>query len=190
MLLLKNAQEQWAYPIKVKQIATAYYITNSSQKAQQKRERKMLLEIFELAWLTRLKACPHQWQKVVTVFYNIKLLQSFLDSHKDSSSNSDRLLDNIHFNVVYFHPRQKIKNCIKSSLKLCNKSQGTTGGIIHYHDHFFFLFRHGRTSGTCHTMKCDFMNGQLRNLESYFEIAENFVTTIYNSVVGSLPLGK
>lgn len=46
--------------------------------------------------------------------------------------------------------------------------------------------RHGRTIGSCHTMKCDFMDGQLRTLENYFEVVENFVTTIYNSVAGSL----
>jgi len=46
--------------------------------------------------------------------------------------------------------------------------------------------RHGRTIGSCHTMKCDFMDGQLRTLENYFEIVENFVTTIYNSVAGSI----
>jgi len=46
--------------------------------------------------------------------------------------------------------------------------------------------RHGRTIGSCHTMKCDFMDGQLRTLENYFEVVENFVTTIYNSVAGSI----
>lgn len=50
--------------------------------------------------------------------------------------------------------------------------------------------RQGRTIGTCHTMKCDFMDGQLRTLENYFEVVENFVTTIYNSVAGSLPFRK
>jgi len=50
--------------------------------------------------------------------------------------------------------------------------------------------RHGRTIGACHSMKCDFMDGQLRTLENYFEVVENFVTTIYNSVSGSLSIGK
>lgn len=50
--------------------------------------------------------------------------------------------------------------------------------------------RHGRTIGSCHAMKCDFFDGQLRTLENYFEVVENFVTTIYNSVSGSLSLGK
>merc|ERR1712045_89384 len=47
--------------------------------------------------------------------------------------------------------------------------------------------RHGRTIGSCHNMNCDVIDSQLRNLESVFEIVENFVTTIYNSVAGSLP---
>lgn len=50
--------------------------------------------------------------------------------------------------------------------------------------------RQGRTIGTCHTMKCDFMDGQLRTLENYFEVVENFIATIYNSVAGSLPFRK
>merc|ERR1712029_426437 len=50
--------------------------------------------------------------------------------------------------------------------------------------------RHGRTIGSCHNMNCDVIDSQLRNLESIFEIVENFVTTIYNSVAGSLPFKK
>lgn len=50
--------------------------------------------------------------------------------------------------------------------------------------------RHGRTIGSCHNMECDVIDSQLRNLESIFEIVENFVTTIYNSVAGSLPFRK
>jgi len=50
--------------------------------------------------------------------------------------------------------------------------------------------RHGRTIGSCHSMKCDFADSQLRTLENYFEVVENFVATIYNSVSGSLSLGK
>jgi len=45
--------------------------------------------------------------------------------------------------------------------------------------------RQGRTIGTCHQMQCDILDGQLRNLEGYFEVVESFFSTIYNSVAGS-----
>jgi len=50
--------------------------------------------------------------------------------------------------------------------------------------------RQGRTIGTCHTMQCDILDGQLRNLEGYFEVVESFFSTIYNSVAGSFPAWK
>ena len=59
-----------------------------------------------------------------------------------------------------------------------------------FNDHVSFYSRHGRTIGSCHNMECDVIDSQLRNLESIFEVVENFVTTIYNSVAGSLPFRK
>jgi hypothetical protein len=50
--------------------------------------------------------------------------------------------------------------------------------------------RHGRTIGSCHTMQCDFVDGQLRDLGDYLETIEEFFTSIFNSVSNSIDFGK
>jgi len=50
--------------------------------------------------------------------------------------------------------------------------------------------RHGRTIGSCHTMQCDFVDGQLRDLGDYLETIEEFFSSIFNSVSSSINLGK
>lgn len=50
--------------------------------------------------------------------------------------------------------------------------------------------RHGRTIGSCHTMQCDFVDGQLRDLGDYLETIEEFFTSIFNSVSSSINIGK
>lgn len=50
--------------------------------------------------------------------------------------------------------------------------------------------RHGRDIGSCHTMKCDFMDGQLRTLGDYFETVEEFISSLYNSLANSINIGK
>lgn len=50
--------------------------------------------------------------------------------------------------------------------------------------------RHGRTIGSCHTMQCDFVDGQLRDLGDYLETIEEFFSSIFNSVSNSLTIGR
>jgi len=50
--------------------------------------------------------------------------------------------------------------------------------------------RHGRTIGSCHTMQCDFVDGQLRDLGDYLETIEEFFTSVFNSVSSSINIGK
>jgi hypothetical protein len=50
--------------------------------------------------------------------------------------------------------------------------------------------RHGRTIGSCHTMQCDFVDGQLRDLGDYLETIEEFFSSIFSSVSNSLTIGK
>lgn len=50
--------------------------------------------------------------------------------------------------------------------------------------------RHGRTIGSCHTMQCDFVDGQLRDLGDYLETIEEFFSSIFNSVSNSISIGK
>lgn len=50
--------------------------------------------------------------------------------------------------------------------------------------------RHGRTIGSCHTMQCDFVDGQLRDLGDYLETIEEFFTSIFSSVSNSINIGK
>lgn len=49
--------------------------------------------------------------------------------------------------------------------------------------------RYGRTVGSCHTMKCDVLDGQLRTLGDYFEAVEEFLSSMVNSVMDSINLG-
>jgi len=50
--------------------------------------------------------------------------------------------------------------------------------------------RTGRTIGSCHAMKCDFMDGQLRTLGDYYETIGEFFSTFYSSLASSFNLGK
>ena len=50
--------------------------------------------------------------------------------------------------------------------------------------------RYGRTVGSCHTMKCDIVDNQLRTVGDYLGTFEEFITQIFNSISESLNFGK
>jgi len=50
--------------------------------------------------------------------------------------------------------------------------------------------RYGRTVGSCHTMKCDFLDNQLRTVGDYLGTFEEFLSQIFNSISESLSFGK
>ncbi|TRY73704.1 hypothetical protein TCAL_00916 [Tigriopus californicus] len=50
--------------------------------------------------------------------------------------------------------------------------------------------RYGRTIGSCDTMKCDFVDGQLRTIGDYLSSLEDFITSIVSSVSNSINIGK
>jgi len=50
--------------------------------------------------------------------------------------------------------------------------------------------RYGRTVGSCHTMKCDVVDNQLRTVGDYLGTFEEFITQIFNSISESLNFGR
>ena len=44
--------------------------------------------------------------------------------------------------------------------------------------------------GTCHTMKCDFMDGQLRTLGDYLENVDDFFSSMISSISNSINIGR
>merc|ERR1739844_847525 len=50
--------------------------------------------------------------------------------------------------------------------------------------------RYGRTVGSCHTMKCDFLDNQLRTVGDYLGTFEEFLSQVFNSISESLSFGK
>lgn len=50
--------------------------------------------------------------------------------------------------------------------------------------------RYGRTVGSCHTMKCDVVDNQLRTVGDYLSTFEEFLTQVFNSISESLNFGK
>eukprot|EP00096_Caligus_rogercresseyi_P014724 TRINITY_DN721_c0_g1_i1.p1 TRINITY_DN721_c0_g1~~TRINITY_DN721_c0_g1_i1.p1 ORF type:complete len:188 (-),score=42.49 TRINITY_DN721_c0_g1_i1:202-765(-) len=49
--------------------------------------------------------------------------------------------------------------------------------------------RYGRTIGTCHNMKCDFLDSQLRTLGDYLGTFEDFLNSVMSSISNSINLG-
>ncbi|XP_071745393.1 uncharacterized protein [Lepeophtheirus salmonis] len=49
--------------------------------------------------------------------------------------------------------------------------------------------RYGRTIGTCHNMKCDFLDSQLRNIGDYLGTFEDFLNSIMSSISSSINIG-
>ena len=49
--------------------------------------------------------------------------------------------------------------------------------------------RYGRQIGSCHTMDCDFLDGQIRSVGEYLGSFEEFLSSIFETVSNSINIG-